>query len=112
MLYGIWDGFPNHHPGGGLPGSKVFFGLGGQRHHAASSLKVPSPPGWAGRRPRGVKGAAKMAALFCTPEGSRGRLPFASGEAVRNPAALPGRALCPLRPDGASSLRVPHSPGR
>lgn len=53
--------------------------------------------------------APKMAGLFCTSEGSRGRLPFASGEAVK--VLLSSLALCPRRPDRISFSGCPAVPG-
>lgn len=52
-----------------------------------------------------------MAALFCTPEGVTRQAALCLWGGSQGPAALPGRALCPLRPDGASSPARPALSG-
>lgn len=64
---------------------------------------------------RGLSHPRRWPTCFALQRGSRGRLPFASGEAVKVPP--PSLALCPRRPDGISSpgrptvSRPPNPPG-
>lgn len=90
-----------------LPGSRIFFKfleiLRRPRGIAASNRKPAQA--WLGRGPghERVKAPPRWPPCFALQRGSRGRLPFASGEAVK---ALP-LALCPRRLDGISSPARP-----
>lgn len=58
---------------------------------------------------RGLSHPRRWPTCFALQRGSRGRLPFASGEAVKVPP--PSLALCPRRPDGISSCGRPTVSG-
>lgn len=58
---------------------------------------------------RGLSHPRRWPTCFALQRGSRGRLPFASGEAVKVPP--PSLALCPRRPDGISSAGRPTVSG-
>ena len=122
MLYGIWDGVSKHHHHSGGSCQDPRFSARSWKFllrpvpPVASQLpppKVPSAPGWAGRHGHeGVKAPPRWPPCFALLRGSRGRLPFASGEAVKVPPPSPGGRSALSGLTAPPPLRVPHFRGR